>query len=267
MRTTDNVFKRALACGELQIGLWLGLADAYSAELCAGSGFDWLLIDAEHAPNDLRSILHTLQAISAYPTHGIVRIPAGDPVFIKRVLELGAQTLLVPMVDDAAQARALVQAMRYPPHGIRGVGSGLARSSRWNRTSDYLARADEENCLLIQVESVTALANLSELCTVDGVDGIFIGASDLAASMGYLGQPGHAQVRAAVEQAIRTVVASGKSAGVLCTDETLARRYLDIGVRFAAVGVDTTLLASATSALASRFRGTSALPLPTVTGY
>ena len=267
MQTGHNAFKRALARGEPQIGLWLGLADAYAAELCAGSGFDWLLIDGEHAPNDLRSILHTLQAIAAYPTHGIVRIPVGDPVFIKQVLELGAQTLLVPMVDDAKQARALVQAMRYPPRGIRGVGSGLARSSRWNRTSDYLARADEENCLLIQVESATALANLSELCTVDGVDGIFIGAADLAASMGYLGQPGHAQVRAAVEQAIRTVVASGKSAGVLCTDETLARHYLGIGVRFAAVGVDTTLLACATSALASRFNGAPASPVATVTGY
>lgn len=267
MQTADNTFKRALARGESQIGLWLGLADAYAAELCAGSGFDWLLIDAEHAPNDLRSILHTLQAISAYSAHGIVRIPVGDPVLIKQVLELGAQTLLVPMVDDAERARALVQAMRYPPRGIRGVGSGLARSSRWNRTHDYLARADDENCLLIQVESVAALANLSELCTVDGVDGIFIGASDLAASMGYLGQPGHARVREAVERAIRIVVASGKSAGVLCTDETLARHYLGIGVRFAAVGVDTTLLASTTSALASRFRGESASPSPTVTGY
>jgi 4-hydroxy-2-oxoheptanedioate aldolase len=267
MQRQDNTFKRALARGEQQIGLWLGLADAYAAELCAGSGFDWLLIDGEHAPNDLRTILHTLQAIAAYSVHGIVRIPVGDPVFIKQVLELGAQTLLVPMVDDANQARTLVQAMRYPPYGMRGVGSGLARSSRWNRINDYLARADAENCLLIQVESVTALANLSELCTVDGVDGIFIGAADLAASMGYLGQPGHAQVRAAVEHAIRTVVASGKSAGVLCTDETLVRHYLGIGVQFAAVGVDTTLLAAATTELASRFKGAPASPMPTVTGY
>ncbi|HEY3537401.1 MAG TPA: 4-hydroxy-2-oxoheptanedioate aldolase [Trinickia sp.] len=260
MQTPENSFKRALSQGEPQIGLWLGLADAYAAELCAGCGFDWLLIDGEHAPNDLRSILHTLQAVAAYPTHGVVRIPVGNPVLIKQVLELGAQTLLVPMVDDAEHARKLVQAMRYPPRGIRGVGSGLARSSRWNRIGDYLTCADEQNCLLIQVESVTALANLGELCTVEGVDGIFIGAADLAASMGYLGQPAHPEVRAAVERGIETVVSSGKSAGVLCTDEKLARQYLDMGVRFAAVGIDTTLLAGTASALASRFKGNAVAP-------
>jgi 4-hydroxy-2-oxoheptanedioate aldolase len=254
MRTPANAFKKALASDRAQIGLWLGLGDPYAAELCASCGFDWLLIDGEHAPNDLRSMLATLQSVAAYGSHPVVRIPHGDPSLIKQVLEIGAQTLLVPMVEDAVQAQQLARAMRYPPAGTRGVGSGLARSSRWNGFADYLERADDEVCLLVQVETIDAISQLEAIAQVDGVDGIFIGPADLAASMGYLGKPMHAEVQAVIDDAIRTLARAGKPAGILCTDETLARHYIAGGIRFAAVGVDTSLLAQTARALAARFR-------------
>ena len=264
-RMPANLFKQALRSGQTQIGLWMGLADPYAAELCAGSGFDWLLIDGEHAPNDLRTILATLQAVDAYPSHSVVRIPHGDAALIKQVLEIGATTLLVPMVESAAQAHELVRAMRYPPQGQRGVGSGLARSSRWTRYPDYLREANEHICLLVQVESAEALAQIEEIAAVDGVDGLFIGPADLAASMGHLGEPAHPQVRAAIEAAIARIARAGKASGILCADESLARRYLALGARFVAVGVDTTLLVRATSALAAAFKvttGTAVAPHP-----
>ncbi|VVE45272.1 4-hydroxy-2-oxoheptanedioate aldolase [Pandoraea fibrosis] len=253
MKTPPNLFKQALARGERQIGLWLGLATPYAAELCAGSGFDWLVIDGEHAPNDLRTMLATLQAVAPYPTHPVVRLPHGDATLIKQVLEIGATTLLVPMVESAAMAQALVSATRYPPRGIRGVGSGLARSSRWNRYEDYLHVANETISLLVQVETADALAQVDEIAAVDGVDGVFIGPADLAASMGYLGQASHPEVRNAIEDGIVRIRRAGKAAGILCVDETLARHYLDLGVTFIAVGIDTTLLASASRSLAAKF--------------
>ncbi|TAK54929.1 MAG: 4-hydroxy-2-oxoheptanedioate aldolase [Gammaproteobacteria bacterium] len=254
MRTPDNGFKQALARGETQIGLWLGLADPGSAELCATCGFDWLLIDGEHAPNELRTILATLQALAPYPAHPVLRIPHGDATCIKQVLEIGAQTLLVPMVESADHARELVRAMRYPPAGVRGVGSGLARSSRWNAYPDYLHEANERQCLLAQVETTGALAQLQEIASVEGVDGVFIGPADLAASMGHLGEPTHPEVRSAIEGAIATIRAMGKAPGILCVDEVLARHYIGLGARVVAVGVDTTLLAQAARSLAARFR-------------
>lgn len=253
MKTPPNLFKQALARGERQIGLWLGLATPYAAELCAGSGFDWLAIDGEHAPNDLRTMLATLQAVAPYPTHPIVRLPHGDAVLIKQVLEIGATTLLVPMVESAAMAQALVSATRYPPQGIRGVGSGLARSSRWNRYDDYLHAANDTTCLLVQVETADALAQVDDIAAVDGVDGVFIGPADLAASMGYLGQAMHPEVRKAIDDGIARIRRAGKAAGILCADEPLARHYLDQGVTFIAVGIDTALLASASRSLAAKF--------------
>lgn len=253
MKTPPNLFKQALARGERQIGLWLGLATPYAAELCAGSGFDWLAIDGEHAPNDLRTMLATLQAVAPYPTHPIVRLPHGDAVLIKQVLEIGATTLLVPMVESAAMAQALVSATRYPPQGIRGVGSGLARSSRWNRYDDYLHAANDTTCLLVQVETANALAQVDDIAAVEGVDGVFIGPADLAASMGYLGQAAHPEVRKAIDDGIARIRRAGKAAGILCADETLARHYLDQGVTFIAVGIDTALLASASRSLAAKF--------------
>lgn len=259
MRTPANRFKQALAAPGAQIGLWLGLADPYTAELCATTGFDWLLIDGEHGPNDLRSMLGALQAVAPYPSHPVLRIPHGDTVLIKQVLEIGATTLLVPMVESAAQARELVRATRYPPWGVRGVGSGLARSSRWSAHPDYLHEADDGICLLVQVETASALAQLDEIAAVDGVDGVFIGPADLSASMGHLGNPGHPEVRQAIDAAIDRILAAGKAPGILAVDETLARHYIALGARFVAVGVDATLLARAARALAGRFRAADSL--------
>jgi 4-hydroxy-2-oxoheptanedioate aldolase len=258
MRTPENAFKHAIAAPGAQIGLWLGLADPYAAELCAPAGFDWLLVDGEHGPNDLRSMLAVLQAVAPYASHPVVRVPHGGTALIKQVLEIGATTLLVPMVETPAQARELVRAMRYPPEGVRGVGSGLARSSRWSRYPDYLKEANQQVCLLVQVESAAALAQVDAIAAVDGVDGVFIGPADLSASMGHPGQPAHPEVRAAIEAALPRILAAGKASGILALDESLARRYIELGARFVAVGVEATMLAQATRALATRFRGKDA---------
>jgi len=267
MISTVNTFKAALAAPGAQIGLWLGLAEPYTAELCATAGFDWLLVDGEHGPNDLRSMLGTLQAVAPYPAHPVVRIPHGDAALVKQVLEIGATTLLVPMVEDAEQARGLVQAMRYPPQGIRGVGSGLARSSRWGADAHYLQTANERMCLLVQVETASALSRIDEIAAVDGVDGVFIGPSDLSASMGLLGQPGHPEVRAAIEQAFTRILAAGKAPGILAVDEKLAHHYIGLGARFVAVGVEATLLAQASRALARRFKEAPAPAAGNASGY
>lgn len=249
-----NSFKAALHHQQAQIGLWIGLADPYCAEICAGAGFDWLLIDGEHAPNDIRSTLAQLQATAAYPVHPIVRPVIGETWMIKQYLDLGVQTLLVPMVETAEQARQLVAATRYPPQGIRGVGSALARASRWNGISGYLQGANDEICLLLQVESKAALENIDEISATDGVDGVFIGPADLSASLGHLGNPSHPEVSAAIEDAIARITSAGKAAGILSADEKLARHYLDLGCTFVAVGVDTSLFGKAVRSLASKFK-------------
>ncbi|BDP43519.1 2,4-dihydroxyhept-2-ene-1,7-dioic acid aldolase (plasmid) [Deinococcus aetherius] len=251
----DNPFKTALARGDTLFGFWLALADPYSAEICAGAGFDWLLIDGEHAPNDVRSTLRQLQAVAPYPAHPVVRPPVGDAVIIKRLLDLRARNLLIPMVESAAQARDLVAATRYPPRGIRGVGSALARASGFSRDAEYVKHADEGVCLLLQVESAAALSALDDIARVEGVDGVFVGPADLSASLGHLGNPGHPDVQAAIRDAAGRIRAAGRAAGILATDQGVARTYLEWGYTFVAVGVDVTLLAGATSRLAARFKG------------
>lgn len=258
-----NTFKQRLKSGEAQIGLWVGLAEPYCAELAANAGFDWLLLDGEHAPNDVRSLLGQLQAVAAYPSHPVIRPPIGDAVVIKQLLDLGAQTLLVPMVDSAEQAEQLVRAIHYPPKGIRGVGSALARASRWNTVPGYLTHADEQICLLVQIENLEGLAHLDEIVTVDGLDGVFIGPADLSASMGHRGNPGHPEVQAAIEDAIERIRRAGKAAGILSADQTLARRYIELGAAFVAVGVDTTILMRGLQSLAATFKDT---PAPTTGG-
>jgi len=255
MPVPTNSFKAALKAGQAQIGLWAGLANPYSTELLATCGFDWLLIDGEHAPNDLRSILGQLQAMAPYPTHAVVRPPVGDTVLLKQYLDIGCTNLLVPMVETAEQAAELVRAVRYPPAGVRGVGSALARASRWNSIDGYLQSSDAEICLLLQVESPRAMENIDAICAVEGVDGVFIGPSDLAAGMGHLGKAGHPDVQAAVEHGISRIVASGKAPGILSVDQTLAKRYLELGCTFTAVGIDTMLLAGAARALAKSYKG------------
>lgn len=261
MNLPTNPFKQALQGKQPQIGLWLGLADHYAVEICAGAGFDWLLIDGEHSPNDLRSVLQQAQVIAAYPgSHAIARVPMGHghvgQALIKQYLDLGLQTLLVPMVDTAAQAAEIVRSMRYPPDGVRGMGG--ARASRWGRYPAYAKEANAQVCLLVQAETREALANLEAIAAVEGVDGIFIGPADLSASLGHVGNPGHPEVQAAIEDAIARINQAGKAAGILTPDEALARHYLALGATFVAVGLDTNLLVKATSALAAKFKAGAA---------
>lgn len=260
MKLPINIFKQRLRSGQPQIGLWLGLADPYSAELAANAGFDWLLIDGEHAPNDIRGLLGQLQALAAYPAQPIIRPVIGDQALIKQLLDIGAQTLLVPMVESAAQAQELVRAMRYPPNGIRGVGSALARASRWNSIPDYLNEADEQVCLLVQIENLAGMEQLDNIIAVDGVDGVFIGPADLSASMGHRGNPGHPEVQAVIDDAIVRITQAGKAAGILSADQALARRYLELGARFVAVGVDTVVLMRSLQNLANTFKQTTPIP-------
>lgn len=247
-----NLFKQALKEGRVQIGLWSSFADPYPTEIVANAGFDWLAIDCEHAPNDLRTVLAQLQAMAGTPAQPVVRLPIGDPVLIKQYLDIGAHTLLVPVVESAEQAAMLVAATRYPPAGFRGVATG--RASRWGKVKDYLANATEEVCLLVQVETRKGLDNLDAILAVEGVDGVFIGPSDLAASLGHLGDPGHPEVIAAIGNAIARIKASGKAAGILTADNALAQSYIDQGVTFCAVGVDTLILSNAVMALARKFK-------------
>jgi len=254
MELPVNGFKAAMARRNAQIGLWLGLSDPYVAELLATCGFDWLLVDGEHSPNDVRSILAQLQAIAPYPTHPIVRSVDDNPALIKQLLDIGALTVLVPMVQTAEQAMRIVAATRYAPRGVRGLASALARASRWNGVERYAERADAEICVLVQVESIECLANLAAIAAVEGVDGVFFGPADLSASMGHLGRPEHPEVMEAIDAGIATVLRAGKAPGILVTDRALARRYLDAGALFVAVGLDTTLVAGAARELAASFK-------------
>ena len=249
-----NHFKRALQEKRPQIGLWLGLCSSYSAELLAGAGFDWLLIDGEHAPNNVQTVLGQLQAVAPYPSQPVVRPPWNDAVIIKQLLDVGAQTLLIPMIQNAEQARDAVRATRYPPHGVRGVGSALARASRWTRVPDYLQQADEQMCVLVQIETREAVKNLDAILQVEGVDGVFIGPADLSADMGFAGNPQHPEVQRTIDDAIARIRAAGKAPGILMANKVLAQRYLEAGALFVAVGVDTTLLARAAEALADEFK-------------
>ena len=261
MHTPVNVFKQALQRRQAQIGLWLSLANGYSTEICAGAGFDWLLIDGEHAPNDINSVLAQLQVLAAYPaSHAIARLPTGHgevgQMLIKQYLDIGAQTLLVPMVDTPEQAQAVVRAARYPQDDGQGGSRGMAgaRASRWGRYPRYAHEANAQVCVLVQAETQTALDNLDAIAAVYGVDGVFIGPADLSASMGHVGNSGHADVIAAIDDAIARIVKAGKAPGILTTNETQARRWLAAGALFVAVGIDTLLLSTAATSLLGRWK-------------
>ena len=247
-----NAFKRALAAQESQIGLWCSLSSNYSVEVVAGAGFDWLLLDCEHSPNDLESLLTQLQAVAPYPTTPVVRVPWNDTVTIKRVLDIGAQSLLIPYVQNADEARSAVAAVRYPPGGVRGVG-GTTRATRFGRIRDYAKRAQDELCLLVQVETESALRHVEAIAAIDGIDGIFIGPADLHASMGYPGEVANPKVFPLIEDTLRRIRAAGKAPGILVGDEALARRCIDAGSLFTAVGADTAILARGADALARKF--------------
>ncbi|MEO8117818.1 MAG: aldolase/citrate lyase family protein [Rhodoferax sp.] len=259
MPVSRNNFKRALLAQLPQIGLWSALPDPYVSEILAGAGFDWVMLDTEHTPTDVPHMLHQLQAFSAAvpadatrPTSAVVRPAWNDPVLIKRYLDIGAQSLLLPFVQNAQEAEAAVRAMRYAPEGIRGMG-GSMRASNFGRIRDYVKSAQDELCLLVQVETGAALDNLEAIAAVDGVDGVFIGPADLSASLGHPGDPGHPEVRSAIDKAIRRIRACGKAPGILMIDEARARECLDLGALFVAVAMDLQILARGVEAVASRF--------------
>lgn len=253
MPAPKNTFKQALNEGRAQIGCWVGLADAYTAEIAATAGFDWLLVDGEHAPNDLRSILEQVRVIDASNSAPVARLPIGETWMIKQYLDAGVQNLLVPMVESGAQAAEMVAAVRYPPHGVRGVGSALARASKFAAIPDYLTTADAEICLLVQVENRAGLAALEDILKTD-VDGVFIGPSDLAADMGHLGNAGHPEVEAAVLDALQRIVAAGKAAGILTLDPEMQRKCIALGATFVATDIDVVLFAKAIRSAAARGR-------------
>lgn len=255
MKIPTNTFKHAIANNQVQIGVWAAFANPYAAELMANTGFDWLLLDGEHAPNDPLTVLTQLQAVAPYSTHPVVRTVNDDTDLIKRYMDIGAQTLLIPMVESAEQAKKIVAATRYPPLGNRGVGAGLARASRWNQVENYITDYNQEFCLLIQIESVAGINNIEEICAVEGIDGVFFGPADLSASMGHLGNPNIPEVKDTVAKGIATVKKHGKAAGLLTTDHDVANEYLEHGAVFVAVGVDTTLLMNAAKELSSKFKG------------
>lgn len=244
------------------VGMWSCAGSPLVAEICAGSGLDIVLIDGEHSPVNLESILAQLQAVAPYPAVPVVRAPFGEPVVLKQLLDLGAQNILVPMVDSVSHAEAMVRAVRYPPHGVRGVGSALARSSRWSRIPDYLARANDLVSLTVQIETADAVGEAAAIAAVDGVDALLVGPADLAASLGLLGQQNHPDVVAAVESVIAAGRAAGTPVGVNAFDPATADRYVAAGAAYVLVGADVTLLARASEALADRFIGASADSAP-----
>lgn len=253
MPAPQNPFKAALKNGETVIGCWLSLGDPLSTEIAGTAGFDWLLIDGEHAPYDISRIRIQLMALEASSSHAAVRVPFSETWILKQVLDAGAQTVLVPMVESADQARQLVADVRYPPTGGRGVGYSGARCSRFGEIADYGTTADDQICLLVQVENRAGLAALDEILAVEGVDGVFIGPADLSADMGHMGQIRHPEVQATIHDAFRRIEAAGKAPGVLSTNDEMTQEMLDAGARFVATGVDLQLLAGSLRATAKRW--------------
>jgi 4-hydroxy-2-oxoheptanedioate aldolase len=253
MQLPVNSFKQAIAAFRPQIGLWAMLSSPITVEILAGAGFDWLVLDTEHAPNELPMVLSQLQAAKGGTAHPVVRVPWNDMVAIKRFLDIGAPTILIPYVQTAEEARQAVAATRYPPAGVRGFAGG-ARASDYGRIKDYAQSCQEQICVLVQVETRQALANIEKIAAVPGIDGLFIGPGDLAADCGHAGELEHPGVLAMIEDAIKRIRAAGKPPGILTGNEALARRYLELGCVFTAVGSDTGLLARSAEALAGRFK-------------
>jgi len=245
MDLPKNKFLQRLAEGKTLWGCWLGLPDSNVAEIAAGAGFDWLLIDHEHAPFELSDVMAHLRAMEPYPVAPLVRPVSAEPALLKKLLEMGVQTFIVPMIDTPEQARACAQAVYYPPRGCRGVGTSLARASRWNQVPDYLHRANDEICLVVQAETLAALENLDAILAVEGIDGVFIGPSDLAASMGKIGQGDDPELQARCIEAIKKIKSAGKLAGILTVNEALIAGSAEAGADFVGIGVDTLLLGAA----------------------
>lgn len=249
-----NDFKDNLKNKQVQYGLWMSSTSSYMAEIGATADYDWCLIDGEHAPNTLQTMLAQLQAVAPYRMHPVIRVAEGTKVNIKQVLEIGAQSILVPMVDTAEQAKYIVKATQYPPVGVRGVGAFVARSSRWARVTDYMENTNNHICLLIQVETKQGIDELDEILKVDGIDGVFIGAADLSASLGHPNHSAHPDVQKAMKTAIEKIVASGKAAGFLAPNPDVAKKVIEWGVTFIAIGIDTMLYTQAIDARLALFK-------------
>ena len=247
MPAPHNALKAALAAKTVQMGLWMNLVSPIAAEALAGAGFDWLLIDGEHGPNDIPTILAQVQAIGSR-TSVVVRPPVGEVRMIKQLLDLGVQTILVPMIESADHAAQMVKAMHYPPVGMRGVGATIARASDYGRITDYITTANDQTCLILQIESRAGLAALPEILKLDGVDGVFIGPADLAADMGYPGNSGAPEVQATIDATLALIMSSGKSAGILTFDAKAAQRYSAMGVTFLGIGSEVAVLVKAVTA-------------------
>lgn len=270
MKTPVNQFKKAIAEKRTQYGLWVSLLGPLNTEICAAAGFDWILLDAEHTPNDPMNLLQQSQVIAAYPgVHAVARVPMGHgyvgQALIKQYLDVGIQSILVPMVDTPEQARELVRCMRYPPEGIRGMAA--TRASGWGRNANYAREANREVCLLVQVETREGMKNLDAIADTEGVDGVFIGPSDISAAFDHIGDPWHPEMQKLHEDAFRRIQAAGTAVGILTLDETLAKKHVEMGATFIAVGTDTNLMVKSTSALASRFKGAAQSAAPAKGNY
>jgi len=265
MQTPVNQFKKALQEKRTQYGLWCSLLGPLNTEICAAAGYDWLLLDGEHTPNDPLNLLQQAQVIAGYPgTTAVARVPMGHgyvgQALIKQYLDVGIQNILVPMVDTPEQARELVRCMRYPPEGIRGMAA--TRASGWGRNGNYAKEANREVCLLVQVETREGMRNLDAIADIEGVDGIFIGPSDISAAFGHVGDPWHPEMQALHEDAFRRIQAAGKAVGILTLDEALAKRHVEMGASFIAVGTDSNLMVKSTGALAAKFKGVAPQAAP-----
>jgi len=254
MPAPKNEFKQALADGQRLIGCWLSFAEGSVAEMMGTTGFDWLVIDGEHGPNDIRSIRDQLMALQASSSHAVVRVPVGETWVIKQVLDAGAQTVLVPIIESAEQAREIVRACQYPPHGTRGVGASATRASRFGSVTEYIPTADQEICVLLQVENRAGIDALDEILAVEGVDGVFIGPADLSTDMGFQGDSAHPEVRKVIANSMAKIAASGKAPGILGVSEEATQSYLDMGAQFLAVGLDVMLLVQSARALSARWK-------------
>jgi 4-hydroxy-2-oxoheptanedioate aldolase len=253
MELQRNEFKHAIAAGKLQIGLWNSLCSNIVTEIVCYSGFDWLLLDTEHSPNELPAVMAQLQSVQRGTATPIVRPAWNDAVLIKRILDVGAQSILVPFVQNAEEAKRAVAATRYPPEGMRGITTS-GRAARYGRIKDYVKKANSEICLLVQAETREALDNLEAIAGVDGVDGVFVGPADLSASFGQIGNPQHPEVQKAIEDVAKRLKKVGKPAGILTPVEEEARRYIEWGYTFVAVGSDLGLVAKGADTLAAKFK-------------
>jgi 4-hydroxy-2-oxoheptanedioate aldolase len=254
MPAPENRLKARLKNGDRTTGLWLSLTSPYVAELAGHIGFDWLLIDGEHAPNDLRTIMEQLQVLRSSTSPVIVRPPIGEVHLIKQYLDMGVQSFLIPMIESREQAELMVKAVRYPPHGVRGVGAGSARASYFGGITDYTHTANDQICLMLQAESRAAIAALDDIASLDGVDCIFIGPSDLSADMGYLGNPFADEVQKVIEDAIKRVRGHGKAVGIYMAEPAHAKRYLELGVNMVAIGSDAAVLVHALKDLKASYQ-------------